>query len=151
MSGKVRESIGFGIGLTLTTNNGTMDYVFLCCWWWNVHEYCDSNIVIYMNVGMTWQRQMNGKVRESIGFSIGFILTTNNGTTDYVFLCCWRWNVCENNINIYMNVGMTRQWQTYGKVRGVSALALALHWPQTMALWIMYFYAVGGGMSVKVI
>ena len=84
MNGEVRESIGFGIGLTLTTNNGTMDYVFLCCWWWNV---CESNINIYMNVGMTWQWQMNGEVRESIGFRIGLILTTNNGTTDYVFLC----------------------------------------------------------------
>ena len=85
MDGEDRGSIGFGIGLILTTNNGTMDYVFLCYWQWNV---CESNINIYMNIGMTRQRQLNGKVRESIGFGIGLILTPNNGTTNYVFLCC---------------------------------------------------------------
>ena len=146
---KGRESIGFEIGLILTTNNGTTDYVFLCCWQWNV---CESNINIYMNIGMTRQRQLNGKVRESIGFGIGLILTTNNGTTNYVFLCCWWWNVheyCDSNINIYMSAWHGNGKWTAGSGR-VLALALASYWLQIMELWIMYFYAVGGGMSVKV-
>ena len=111
MNSKVRESIGFGIGLILTTNNGTMDNVFLCCWRWNV---CESNINIYMNVGMTRQRQMDGEDRGSIGFGISPTLTTNNGTMDYVFLCCWWWNVCEyceSNLNIYMNISII--WQCH--------------------------------------
>ena len=126
IDGRVRKSIVLGIGLTLTTNNATMDNVFLCYWRWIVHEYCENNINIYMNVSMIWQWQINGRVRESIGFGIGLISTTNNSSTDYVFLCYWWWNICESNINIYMNVSMTQQWQIDSEVRRSIGFSIGL-------------------------